>query len=70
MASFLFLLAFLGSILGFVFLTQATTGVGIIGVACLAAVFARFFQAEDQYKKLMERLNQLTPRDPSGPKAP
>jgi hypothetical protein len=46
----LLVLAVLGGIVGFMFLSQATTGVGIIALACLIAIVARIAQAAEQHR--------------------
>lgn len=42
------LLALLAGLIGFVLLTDATTGVGIIALGCLAGILARIIQAKQQ----------------------
>lgn len=42
------LLAFLAGLVGFVLLTDATTGVGIIALGCLTGILARIIQAKQQ----------------------
>lgn len=53
----LVVLALLGGIMGFMFLSQATTGVGIIAFACLIAILARVAQAAEQHKELLAKLD-------------
>lgn len=55
---------------GFLNLTQATNGVGWIGLGCLAAILARLAQAGVYHKELMDTLrgiqtdiNRLCKRD-------
>ncbi len=59
MAALLILVAILTAVGGLLFLSQATTGVGIIGIACLLAIFARLAQASDQHKKAMQTLEEM-----------
>ena len=53
----LVVLALLAGIVGFMFLSQATTGVGIIALACLVAILARVVQAAEQHKELLAMVN-------------
>lgn len=43
---------------GFLYLTQATLGVGLIGLGCLCAVLARIAQADQQHRNLLEVLDK------------
>jgi hypothetical protein len=45
-------LAVLVAGIGVLFLTQATMGVGLVGLACLLAIFARIAQATDHHAAL------------------
>jgi hypothetical protein len=53
----LLVLALLGGIAGFMFLSEATTGVGIIAFACLIGILARVAQAAEQHKELLAKLD-------------
>ena len=52
-------LALLALFAGVLSLTQATWGVGLIGVACFLAVLTRLAQAERQQKQLMAALAKM-----------
>lgn len=54
----LIVLALLGGIIGFMSLSQATTGVGIIALASLVAILARIAQSAEQHKELLHKLGQ------------
>lgn len=56
MAGLLILLGILALGAGLLFLSEATTGVGIIGVACFLGILARIAQASEQHQKLMDAL--------------
>ena len=58
------IVALLASFVGLLFLSQATTGVGIICGACLLAIFARMAQASDHHQEICRRLDYLTVRGP------
>lgn len=58
MAAILTLLAILTGFVGLFFLTEATTGVGIIGLACLFGILARLSQAGKQHKELKGMLEK------------
>lgn len=45
-------------VLGLLMLTQATLGVGIIAMACLAAILARIAQAAGHHSQLMRALRE------------
>lgn len=47
-------LSFLAMVAGFIFLSEATTGVGIIALAGVFAVWARIFQAQAHHKDVVE----------------
>ena len=49
------LLAMALGTIGFLLLAQATTGVGLIGLACLLAIFARLAQASSHHNEAMCR---------------
>jgi hypothetical protein len=64
----LLVLAVLGGLLGLLFLSQATTGVGLMTVACLLAICARIAQAGTHHTAMMrywtnrdKRLADLSP---------
>lgn len=54
----LILLALFGGLVGFLSLSDATTGVGIVCLSCLAAILARIVQAADQHKELTALLQR------------
>jgi len=67
---FLVLFALAAGVWGYLNLTQATVGVGWIGLGCLLAVLARVAQAAVYHKELMDTLrgiqvdiNRLCKRD-------
>jgi len=47
--------AILGGIAGFNYLSQATLGIGIIGIACLCGILGRIAQASVQHDQLLGR---------------
>ena len=55
----LVVLALLAGVAGLVSLSQATLGVGVMGMACLLAIFARIVQASDQHGELKKRLGEI-----------
>jgi len=58
----LVLLALLIGPAGFMLLSNATTGVGVIALACLFAILARIAQAAEQHKELKNLLDQAASR--------
>lgn len=52
MVAVLVLLSLIALGIGFIYLSQATMGVGILAIACVLAVFARLAQAEAHQKEL------------------
>ncbi len=52
----LVLLSILAGGAGFIFLSEATMGVGIIGLAALLGIWARIAQADTNHKKLEAKL--------------
>ena len=52
-AAVLVLAALIGGLVGFAALTQATMGVGFVGLALLAGVLARIAQARAQHVAIM-----------------
>lgn len=59
MGVILLLISMLVGITGFLFLSEATMGVGIIGVAALLGVYARIAQADAHHKKVKRLLEEL-----------
>ena len=57
MSILLIVLALLGGIVGGLYLTQITVGVGLIGGACLLAILARIAQARNQHLELMDKID-------------
>lgn len=53
------LLFVLGSVL---FISDATLGVGIIGIAGVLAIWARIAQANDHHKMMMKKLDEVSPQ--------
>ena len=66
MDALLMVFSVIALVAGFLFLSEATTGVGIIGVGAVLAMFARIAQSSNQQKQLMKELetirNMLTPQ--------
>ena len=56
MLIFLIIVAVILGIAGLLFLSEATTGVGLIGLACLAGILARLIQAAEHQDRLEKRL--------------
>ena len=69
MENLLIVLAVLAGIIGGLLLSQATTGVGIIGGACLLGILARIVQAERQHRQVIADLVDLQTMMP-GPRRP
>ena len=65
MTAFLVIIALFGGFVGFIFLSEATTGVGIIGIACLCGILARIVQASNNHKEVIETLNNINAEDSS-----
>lgn len=61
MAVLFVLLSVLAAMAGLLFLSEATTGVGIIGLACYFGILARIGQADAQHKKLMAAIEESQP---------
>ena len=66
MAGLLILLALIAAGAGTLFLSEATTGVGILAISCFLGILARIAQADAQHKELKkliaERDNAATPK--------
>lgn len=56
MLIFLIIVAIILGIAGLLSLSEATQGVGLIGLACLAGILARLRQAADHQEQLEKRL--------------
>ena len=56
MARLLLALSMIVLLVGFLFLSEATTGVGIIAAAGVLAVFSRIAQADSHHKEVMAKL--------------
>lgn len=56
MDKLLLTLSFLAVVVGFLFLSEATTGVGIIAVAGVMAVWARIAQSSIQHQQVLAKL--------------
>jgi hypothetical protein len=54
-------LSLIAGFAGLMSLSEATMGVGIIGLACLFGIFARIEQARAQHYKLMGSLKNRLP---------
>lgn len=63
----LIVLSVIALVAGFIFLNDATTGVGIIGIAGVLAIFARMEQASNHHKEIKRALGG---EDDSFPKPP
>jgi len=61
--AFLIVLALLAGFGGLMFLSNATTGVGVICFACLFAILARIAQAAEQHKELKSVLEIRSQRN-------
>ena len=59
MDGFLIVLGLLAAAGGLLSLSEATTGVGIIGFGCFLGVLARIAQADKQHKASIEKLGKL-----------
>jgi hypothetical protein len=66
MAALLILLSILGLVVGLLFLSEATTGVGILAIAAVLGIYARLAQAEQHHRTLIEVLDP----EASGRKSP
>ena len=62
MHSILVLISIIGMIAGFLFLSQATQGVGILAVAILFAAWARIAQANQHHTEVLEKIDRLRPQ--------
>ena len=60
LAIILIVLALIAAGAGFWNLTDATLGVGLIGLACFHAILARLAQADHHHKKLMDQIKYQT----------
>jgi len=49
-------LAIIAAVIGFFLLSQATMGVGIVGLGCLAGILARIAQAHEQHQEMMKTM--------------
>lgn len=56
MSQLLFALSLIALLAGFLFLSEATTGVGIIAAAGVLGIWARLVQADRQHKQVMAAL--------------
>ncbi len=54
-------LSFLAVLVGFLFLSEATTVVGIIAAGGVLAVWARIAQSSAQHQQVMARLKEKVP---------
>ena len=63
MTVLLVVVSLLGAFLGLVFLSQVTSGVGLICGACLLAILARVNQAADHHAQLMKALQDESARN-------
>ncbi len=50
----LFIISIVLGLAGLLFLSEATTGVGLIGLACLFGIFARITQAASNNNKIIK----------------
>ena len=51
-------LSFLAVVAGFIFLTEVTTGVGIIAIAGVFGIWTRIFQAQALHKEMMAKISE------------
>lgn len=56
-----FVLSFLALLAGFLFLSEATTGVGIIAAAGVLAIWSRLVQSSVQHKEVLAKLDEREP---------
>lgn len=61
LAVILVIFACIVAMLGLLLMSQATAGVGVIGVACLLAILARLAQAQHHHQEAMRALHRPTP---------
>jgi hypothetical protein len=61
-AKLLAALSAIGVVVGFFFLSEATMGVGIVGIAACFGIWSRLAQASNARKELIERIVQLEAR--------
>ena len=66
MVVLLVVLACIVAVAGFLSLSEATSGVGILATACLLAILARIAQASSQHAALMRAILPPQPRRPMG----
>ena len=59
MHSLLVLISIIGMVAGFLFLSQATQGVGILAIAILFAAWARIAQANKHHTEVLEKIERL-----------
>lgn len=59
MSQLLILAAIIACVVGILYLSQATLGVGILAAACLLAILARISQAHSQAGQQMKALSEL-----------
>jgi hypothetical protein len=62
MHSILVLISVIGMIAGFLFLSQATQGVGILAIAILFAAWARIAQANKHHAEVLEKIDRFKPQ--------
>ncbi|MBA4383460.1 MAG: hypothetical protein C0410_01870 [Anaerolinea sp.] len=60
MGIFLTIVSLIFGVIGFLNLSEATTGVGLIAIGCLFGIVARIAQASKHQKELMEKLSVKT----------
>ena len=66
MVAVLVVLACIGAVAGFLSLSEATSGVGILAACCFVAIVARIIQASSQHTALMRAILPPQPRRPMG----
>jgi hypothetical protein len=57
--TFLFVLAFLAGVIGLFLLSEATVGVGIIALGCLAGILTRILQADRHQDEILPLLRPM-----------
>lgn len=58
MSIFLTIVALIFGVAGFLNLSEATLGVGLIAIGCLFGIVSRIAQASKHQKELMEKLSE------------
>jgi flagellar biosynthesis protein FliQ len=67
--TFMFALAVVAGLIGFLFLTDATRGVGFVALACLFGILARILQADQIRDDTLSFLQKRLPKREQEPDA-